>query len=274
MMQGQQLHVTDGDRLRARRWFIEADKITTSAAYEARRTRLSLALSVEVALALSDHPPSRILDVGCGDGAALERVAAHLPDAELVGLDPAADAIDRARRRLADHSSFGLHVTGIEDVVARAPDLGRFDLVLSHMTLAMTDNAAEALKQMVDHLAPGGHCYVIDLLRPPDWDGHHVARWFGATGDDERAYVRDQLLVSLTTEEFARLADHIAGTTSAHARVGFGGLGGHPLSSPGALALWRKAPQIATLLASGGARSEGDRNYIGHLVLTQAREPS
>jgi ubiquinone/menaquinone biosynthesis C-methylase UbiE len=52
-------------------------------------------------LALSAVPaPGRVLDVGCGTGALLRRLAARLPEAELAGLDPAPRMLAEARKRL------------------------------------------------------------------------------------------------------------------------------------------------------------------------------
>lgn len=45
----------------------------------------------------------RILDVGCGTGSLLLALARRTPDAELIGIDPDEEAIERARAKLAGH---------------------------------------------------------------------------------------------------------------------------------------------------------------------------
>jgi SAM-dependent methyltransferase len=45
--------------------------------------------------------PHRLLDVGCGTGVLSEAIVQRWPGAEVLGIDPAADLLDFARRRLS-----------------------------------------------------------------------------------------------------------------------------------------------------------------------------
>src|ERR687887_1714939 len=81
-------------------------------------------------VALSAVPaPDRVLDVGCGTGALLRRLAARLPgDAELAGVDPAPRMLAKARKRLG-----GMRLE--QAAAERLPFAdASFDLVVSAMS--------------------------------------------------------------------------------------------------------------------------------------------
>ena len=98
-----------------------------------------------------------VLDVGCGRGAMLERLLARLP-CRGVGVDPRADEIDRARRRLA---RFGervtLHACAMASVPV-APAEGSLDA-------ALCVGASHAFGQGRDAL-PATFAALTRLLRP------------------------------------------------------------------------------------------------------------
>lgn len=101
---------------------------------------------------------SRVLDVGCGDGLLLERLA---PNADtLVGLEPDPDTADRARTRVAGLPS--VEVVGADFLTYRpaAPFDGVvFVASLHHLGLA------PGLERAKDLLAPGGVLVVVGLAR-------------------------------------------------------------------------------------------------------------
>lgn len=109
----------------------------------------------------------RVLDVGCGDGLLLERMA---PMAErLVGIDTDAQALGRARRRLE-----GLETVRLEEQDLLAGDLaarlGAFQTVtcvavLNHLPLRA---GLRALRGLV---APGGRLIIVGLAASTTpWD--------------------------------------------------------------------------------------------------------
>jgi SAM-dependent methyltransferase len=106
-------------------------------------------------------PRSRVLDVGCGDGALVERLAAYGLDA--VGVDPNAPARPRLiRQRVEDASS-----------------IGRFDAACSVMALHHSD-LVRVLATIVLLLRPGGRFFVSEF----SWEGYdeRAASWVAAHG--------------------------------------------------------------------------------------------
>lgn len=93
----------------------------------------------------------RVLDLGVNTGDELRLIQRAAPGAQVVGVDHSASALAEARRRFP---SFEF----VEADIAKLPDLGRFDLVISLNTLqsgGLDDRAV--LRQVVQrHLAPDG----------------------------------------------------------------------------------------------------------------------
>jgi 2-polyprenyl-3-methyl-5-hydroxy-6-metoxy-1,4-benzoquinol methylase len=104
---------------------------------------------------------SRVLDVGCGDGGLVERLAAQGLDA--VGVDPNAPARPRLiRERVEDASS-----------------IGRFDAACSVMALHHSD--LERVVAAIAHLVrPGGRLFVSEF----SWEDYdeRAAAWVAANG--------------------------------------------------------------------------------------------
>ena len=114
------------------------------------------------ALLLDALPPhSRVLDVGCGDGGLVDRLAAHGLDA--VGVDPNAPARPRLiRERVEDASS-----------------IGRFDAACSVMALHHSD-LERVVATIVQLLRPGGRLFVSEF----SWEDYdeRAAAWVAAHG--------------------------------------------------------------------------------------------
>jgi len=95
----------------------------------------------EVEDAVPEAACPRVLDLGCGDGDLLVRLARRAGIAQLVGLDISADALARVRRRLR----------------ASAPHAARIDLRLASMLDPPSDLAdadCAVLVETVEHLRP------------------------------------------------------------------------------------------------------------------------
>jgi ubiquinone/menaquinone biosynthesis C-methylase UbiE len=99
--------------------------------------------SYEAALAKTDGPVERALDVGTGTGAGARAILARFPSAEVVGVDLAPAMLDEARRLVPE-------VAFVEGDAASLPfDDGSFDLVAHQNMMPFLDEVARVLR-------PGG----------------------------------------------------------------------------------------------------------------------
>jgi len=112
----------------------------------------------------------RVLEVGIGSGLNLPLYGAGTR--EVVGIDPSAALLDRARQAAA-----GAHVP-VELVEGSAEALafesGSFDTVLTTWTLCTIPDADRALAEMRRVLRPGGSLLFVEHGRAPE---PGVARW-------------------------------------------------------------------------------------------------
>jgi ubiquinone/menaquinone biosynthesis C-methylase UbiE len=103
--------------------------------------------------------PRRVLDVGCGTGYLLGRLAARVPDAaELVGIDPAPAMIEAAVAAAADDRLRFLAGTAER---LPLPELS-FDLVVSTTSFDHWADQQAGLRQCARVMAPGGCLVLVD----------------------------------------------------------------------------------------------------------------
>jgi len=106
----------------------------------------------------------RILDFGCGCGSSTVALAAHFPDAEIVGVELLDAHVDLARRRLAHHDIDGARVL-LSPSGDSVPDgIGRFDLVcLSAVYEHLLPDERPVILGLLDRLTgPGGTLLVFE----------------------------------------------------------------------------------------------------------------
>ena len=103
--------------------------------------------------------PQRILEIGCGTGRNLARLAHCFPAAQLIGLDLSADMLARARTHLRQHRSRVILRQQIySQPLAPAPG---FDLIVGDVSFI---SLTLILPQLVPLLAPTGQ--LLMLVKP------------------------------------------------------------------------------------------------------------
>lgn len=113
----------------------------------------------DVVRRLLPERPSRVLEVGCGQGAVAVRLAAR-HDYTGVELDEASSGV--ARERMA---SAGLSGRIVHGPAEELPDAEQFDMVCAFEVLEHIDDDGAALKSWVSRVRPGGTV----LLSVPAW---------------------------------------------------------------------------------------------------------
>ena len=103
------------------------------------------------------EPAARVLDVGCGTGELLARLAAKYPTAFLSGIDPVAQMLDIARSKLPRAADLR---EGWADELPW-PD-GSFDVVISCNMFHYVIHPIAAIREMVRVLRPGGRLVITD----------------------------------------------------------------------------------------------------------------
>jgi ubiquinone/menaquinone biosynthesis C-methylase UbiE len=128
-------------------------------------------------LELADlRPGQRVLEIGCGTGNLLLLAKRLRPDAEVVGLDPDAKALARARRKARRRGLAVRLDEGFADALPY-PDAS-FDRVLSAFMFHHLEAAdrARALAEVARTLRPGGSLHLLDFGGAGDPHDGLVAR--------------------------------------------------------------------------------------------------
>jgi ubiquinone/menaquinone biosynthesis C-methylase UbiE len=102
-------------------------------------------------------PNDRVLDVGCGTGELLSRLAAKYPHARLAGLDPVPEMLEIARAKLSDKADLQV---GWANALPW-PDAS-FDVVVSCNMFHYITHPEVSVREMKRVLAPGGRLLITD----------------------------------------------------------------------------------------------------------------
>ena len=113
---------------------------------------------------LNVNPDCRILDVGCGSGQLLHRMAA-LGFKNLVGADP------YLSNDLESSNGIRIRRCSLEDLVGE-----KYDLVMFHHSLEHVSDPLGTLRTVARILAPGGKCLVRLPVVAHAWD-HYKTNW-------------------------------------------------------------------------------------------------
>ena len=108
-----------------------------------------------------------VLEIGCGTGRNLIRIARTYPDAACHGLDVSAAMLDTAGRQIARADLAQRIRLARGDATAFDPAalFGRaaFDRIVIAYALSMIPSWKRVLAQAAGHLAPGGRLHVVDF---------------------------------------------------------------------------------------------------------------
>jgi S-adenosylmethionine-diacylgycerolhomoserine-N-methlytransferase len=108
-----------------------------------------------------------VLEIGCGTGWNLVRVAAANPDARIYGFDISKEMLATAKRAVARAGYQDRVVLVQADATsfqgAAIFQLRSFDRVFTSYALSMIPNWRLALQCAFDHVAPGGSLHIVDF---------------------------------------------------------------------------------------------------------------
>jgi len=94
--------------------------------------------------------PKEVLDVGCGNGVALQNYRSYNHNAKLYGIDPSDIAIRIAKAKVPD---------AIFTINEKFDDIDKFELVICLGVAEHVEDLPLFLKYLKDFIKPGGYCY-------------------------------------------------------------------------------------------------------------------
>lgn len=103
-----------------------------------------------------------VVDVGTGPGRLPALLAGRRPDLTVIGIDPSADMLARARRRAEGLSGVRFVETGAENLPLAD---GSADAVVSSLSSHHWADRNAALAEQVRVLKPGGRFWLFDMKR-------------------------------------------------------------------------------------------------------------
>lgn len=93
-----------------------------------------------------------VIDLGCGPGELTAKLAAMLPNSQVVGLDSSAEMLEKAAAYAGPNLRFEQGDLGAVS--------GQWDLVFSHATIQWVDDHARLIPQLFGCVKPGGQLAV------------------------------------------------------------------------------------------------------------------
>ena len=102
----------------------------------------------------------RVLDVGTGPGRLVEAISRRREDLQVIGIDPSADMITRARQRTKAQPNVQVRMASAEDLPL---DDDSIDAVVSSLSSHHWADRIAALDEQARVLRPGGRLWIVDL---------------------------------------------------------------------------------------------------------------
>ena len=160
-------------------------------------------------LPLDKHSQRLVMEIGCGTGYNLQRIARRYPQANLLGLDTASPMIAEARKKLAPLKTRAklLHTPYRTDHNLALPHPPQV-ILFSYSLTMINPQWQELLAQAYRDLAPGGYIAVVDFHETP-------SQWFRVWMQRNHVRMESHLLPYLTAH---------FDTVHAEVRPAYGGL--------------------------------------------------
>jgi S-adenosylmethionine-diacylgycerolhomoserine-N-methlytransferase len=121
----------------------------------------------EAIAGLGAGPGDRVLEIGCGTGRNLVKLAIAYPPARLFGLDVSREMLASATTAVARAGLSARVALGHADATAFDPETlfgcAEFERVMISYALSMIPPWRAALKRALDVLAPGGSLHLVDF---------------------------------------------------------------------------------------------------------------
>jgi SAM-dependent methyltransferase len=151
-----------------------------------------------------DRQDIRILDAGCGTGCGTEYLVHLNPEAQVIGVDLSAGALEVARERCRRSGALGaeFHHLSLFDV-DQLP--GQFDLINCVGVLHHTPDPIRGIKALADKLAPGGIFHIFVYGELGRWEIKLMQEAIALLQGDQRGDYRDGVKVG--REVFATLPE-------------------------------------------------------------------
>lgn len=134
-------------------WASRYDIIFTSVFYQAIHKRLLEYIQ------LPDH--ANILDLGCGTGKLLDRLATQFPQLRGTGLDLSAEMLSQARQNNRHHPRL-IYLQGDAEALPFVD--GQFDAIFNTLSFIHYPNPEKVFSEVSRVLQPGGKFYLVDPI--------------------------------------------------------------------------------------------------------------
>ena len=144
---------------------------------------------------------AQVLEVACGTGRNLSKLARRHPRARLYGLDASAAMLQTARAHLAAHAPAAKTVLaqGLAQDFSYASTFGLprpFDIIFISYGLSMIPEWRAAVDNALANLASGGTLYIVDFWDQgglPPWFRRLLVRWLNRFGVAHRQELLEYL---------------------------------------------------------------------------------
>jgi len=163
------LGLTQVGRLRTIPANIRRYSMPSAAVYDFMRVLAFGSRYRSIADAIAEEAPvgGAVLDVGCGSGEVLTRLASIAPSLQLTGVDVDAGMLDVAERKVARRLNRPVRPTFVQADAAALPLAdSSIDLVVSSYAAHHLPDRHAALVEMMRVLRPGGKVIIWDMTDP------------------------------------------------------------------------------------------------------------